>query len=284
MRSLSGKVRNIVFSVLVATVLCSVIGVHIASLAPGYDMPTKSQLEGRNYTEFPAINSKSVFGGKAQDAFESYVADRVVNRDTVLLSNAALQRSLIRVANCAFSYDVYPTYYGSDSLVCEPLQAVIEEPIKQKNNSAEHLEKMAQRFTSFMERHDDKRFAFYFVERVSTSKASPAFDLCTDVADYAYFKKHFIDKLPEACRVFDGSYHDTEEFFVDHFTTDHHWQVQGAVKAYQEIIKSFDKQPVEFSGYELVLENGFYGAMAREGLCVEGDGSNLYDVVYKRSP
>ena len=276
--------RDACFAAFVGLTLCAVIGVHFLAFVPGMAAPSKSVLEGRTYTAFPELKASSISNGSVQDALESYVADKVPMRDSVLLGNAAIQRTLIRIANAPVGYDVYPTFYGSDSLCFDPYQAVIEMPLKKSSASAEHIEKMAKRFSSFMKRHEDKRFAFYFVERVSTSQASPAYDLVSDVADYAYYKTHLIDKLPASCFTFDGSYDDTEEFFKDHFTTDHHWQVEGAFNAYEQIIRAFGKEPIKAQGFETVFPQGFYGAMAREGLCIEGDGSYVDDVVYERSP
>ena len=95
-------VRDTLFASIVALLLFSVIAVLLLGLIPGFEAPSKSVLEGRTYTAIPDMTASSIANGTAQSELESYVADKVPMRDTVLLGNAAIQRSLIRVANVHF--------------------------------------------------------------------------------------------------------------------------------------------------------------------------------------
>lgn len=280
-----GKVRNIIFVAVLALCVFSVLGYRAAVvLLPGQVTSTEaSVLEGRTYVEFPWITQETVSSGEFQSGFESYIADHVPERNSVLLANARAQRELIRVASKAFGYNVYPTYYGSEYLFYDQNGAVIDEPLNKFKVSLENATKVVKRCTRLTRKFKDKNFVYYFCDRSSTSMASPAHDLCSDVADYEYFRQNFLNLFPAGFKVVDGGYTDSNEFFSDHFTTDHHWQVQGAVKAYQSICQELGKEPIEFEGYKCVYPGPFYGSSARAGLCTDGGGSWIDDVVYDRS-
>ena len=257
----------------------------VASLLPEtVAAPKKSALEGRDYAQFPEMTVKTIAKGSFQSGFESYVADHVPLRNELLLANARVQRDTIRVANLAFGFDAYPTFFGSGYLYCRDYDALVDKPIKRSKNSVEHLEKVASRYSALVERHPDIRWVYYLADRSSTSLASPAHGLVSDAADYAYFREHFLDNLTDKCTVVDGGYVDPDEFFEDHFSTDHHWQIQGAVKAYERISAVFGNTPLDVKGYERVFAGPFWGSYARSGLYADGDGSYVDDVVYNRSP
>ena len=279
------KARNIIFVAIVALCMLSVLGYRAGvQLLPDTISSTESSyLEGRTYTEFPLATEEAVAAGEFQSGFESYVSDHVPQRDSVMLVNAKAQREAIRVASKMFGYDVYPTYYGSDYLFCDKYQAVVDRPLAKNEMSFEKATKVVKRCTRLTRKFKDKKFVYYFCDRSSTSAASPAHGLYSSVADYEYFRQNFLNLFPAGVKVVDGAYTDSDEFFEDHFTTDHHWQVQGAVKAYRAICEELGKEPVEFDGFECVYPGPFYGSSARAGLCAEGNGSWIDDVVYDHS-
>ncbi len=279
------KVLNIVFSILAVVVLLNVVANKAAhKIVPGYDPPQWTYLEGRNYQKLPSRSVASVLGGKFQSQFEQYVADLVPARDRVLGVNARLQRGCIEVANVPFGYDAYPTFFGSKFCYSPTYQSISESPFNKASFGKKTMGKAVDAYSDLIESHPDVSWVFFMPERAGTFCEMPASRLCSDMADYAYFKKVFLDELPSSCSIVDGSYSNLDDFFENYFKTDHHWQVPGAMRAYRSISEALGNECIEFGDVVEVFDGPYWGAAARNGNIVAGSGDVCYDVEFEQTP
>ena len=278
-----GQVRNIAFVAVAAACLLTVVVYKAAIYLTPLEDEESSTLEGRVYQNLPELTWESFESGEYQDDFEQFVADSVPGRDEVLLANAALQRSAIRLANLPFGFDAYPTFFGSDYVCIPSLGAVWAKSKTVEDVKQDDMDEWAEACSKVIETAPDVEWAFYLCDRSSVSEANPAALLSSDIADYSYLAEGFLTQLAGDCTVIDGSYTNTDDFAEDHYLTDHHWTIQGAMKTYQAIIEVFDKEALEFGEVYVAYEGPFWGSSSRSGLALPGGGDTVCDVEYDRS-
>lgn len=275
-------IRNLVFSLIIAVCLFSWIGNRVA-VDQGYaEYETESYLEGREFQTFPDLTSASFSEGTFQDEFEDYLCDHMPEHDDVILANAAMQRSIIALASLPFGFEAYETYFGSDYVYLPEYSAVLEMPMSTSDLTVESLNTYAEEYSALMEANPDIDWLVYICDRPSTTLANPAVVMSSDVADYEYIRENFLDLLPESCIVVDGSYTDSAEYCAEHYLTDHHWNIYGAIDAYEEIITALGKEAIDLSDVFVAYEGPFWGSEARSGLVLD-EGDVVYDVEYERS-
>ena len=279
----TGRARNIVFIAVIAACLLSVVVYKAIIYFTPLEEEESSALEARTYQNLPDLTWDLFSSGGYQDDFEQFVADSIPGRDAALLINAALQRSAISAANVPFGYEAYPTFYGSDYVVIPSLNAVWAKAKTTSTVTQADMDKWAGVCAEVIECAPDADWLFYLCDRSNISEANPAVTLSDNASDYSYITEGFLNLLPDSCIVVDGSYSDTEEFAEDHFLTDHHWSITGAMKAYESIIEALDKEPVKFGEVYVAYEGPFWGSCARMGLALVGDADMICDVEYEKS-
>lgn len=245
-----------------------------------------SFLEGRPRPDFPAITWSAVAEEKAQSAFDDAIAFGVPNRDETMLAHARRQRRLIGLAARLFGFSAWPTYYGSKFSRIARGDAVSEMPRKAGADDRELMEDAARRYAEAMSAHPELRWFFALVDTAPFSLAGPLHDYVGDPVDYGWFRKHFFPHLPKSCTVIDLGYEtgEVDAFNRDYFRTDHHWRIQGALRAYGRIAASLGIAPIAFEPPAPATAPEFYGSQSRDGLDADLPGDAIYDVAYARSP
>ena len=116
------KIRNIVLLVCASGLLCCTMGFKVLNKL-NIPVPSalqtnvkRSYLEGRPYTRLPSPSVDSFLSGDFQDDLESYTADALPLRETLLLGKASLQRLSISEMAALLGYDAYHTFFGSGYL------------------------------------------------------------------------------------------------------------------------------------------------------------------------
>lgn len=278
MLSLSNKL----FVFIVAVALFMPLGYRIGdAVVPGMSMPGESDLEGRTYQEKPELSAETVSSGTFQDDMEQMVADSVPKRKGVLVTNAALQRRLIEIANAPFGFEVYPTFYGSETAWDPSLRATMQIPQTKESTREEDLRGI-RAAASVMDGHPEINWAFYLPERSNISTVSPALALTRGSADYPYFENLLAESLPSSCNVISDEYASAEEYYRCYFRTDHHWQAEGGMRAYRKICDAFGKTPADCGDLFTAYEGAFYGSNDRNGL-VTAAHDTVDDIAYDTS-
>ena len=277
------RIRDIAFTAIVGLVLFAAIGnVAAAKLLPGYDIPEHSTLEGREYQHFPDIGAQTLLNHNFQNDFEQYVADRMLGRNTLLLANAKLQRTGIESANLLFRYPAYPTFYGGTNIVIPEYDATLNQPEEANAARRDELARCAEALGGMAQRHPDVSWYLAMPDRAETTMALPSHDLVATPADYQYYRKNFFKKLPEAFNIIDLGQKKAGSWFSKYYHTDHHWRIQGAIEAYDKVMKAMGRTPVEHTFFE-AYAGPFYGSFARTGLC-DINSDSIDDVAYEHDP
>lgn len=242
------------------------------------EQPSRSYLEGRRYTAAPSVSITSIKERSFQNQAESYLSDRIINRDSIILANASLQRRCIELANIPFGYEAYPTFYGSGYLVYPAMSMVYESPVKATSGLLEAVEKSKKSWNDFFVSNDDINWVVYMPERTRTASFLPSSEYYSDMADYAFWDSHFLTGLCPNGVVVSGEYYNLDDYLAHYYRTDHHWQIDGALAAYEELCEALGINPMSFSLSYKVNAGPFYGSASRNGLAVLVDADEVLDV------
>ena len=280
----SEKTRAVIFLCIVTGVLFFLL-IYLVLASVISELPKNGHLilEQRSATQCEALNIQTVANASFQQSFEKYASDALPMRDEVLLANAYVQRSCIQLANCVFSYDVYPAYYGcmqvysnTDGRICRMSYTQTEKFEKNLQTCADGLNNL--------EEYIPGKLVYCLPTNMPTSKLNPSSSLIPNVIDENYMQEKFLDKLDSRWLTFADTYDSIEEYSKNYFYSDHHWNINGAVKNYEQIMKLLEKEPVNFSdSYKVDSLKGFYGSYAREAMDLQVRADYISDVDYARS-
>ena len=276
--------RSIVFLVVVTAFFFSLFTyLVLAFFIPQLPCNEELYLEGRKATQCEALNIQTVADASFQQSFEKYASDALPIRDEVLLTNAYVQRSCIRLANCVFSYENYPTYYGSAYIHSQKDGRINRRSYTQTKDIKSKLSKCVQGLNDLGKIVPGK-LVFCLPARMSSSKINPTYSLMNKAIDEDYIQKHFFDNLDKRWNVYMDTYDSIEEYSKNYFYSDHHWNINGAVKNYERIMGFLERKALNFSNsYEVDYLPGFHGASARRGADLDGAEDHLLDVDYENS-
>ena len=240
-------------------------------------------LEERKATQCESLNMQTLIDSSFQESFEKYASDALPIRDEVLLANAYVQRTCIRLANCVFSYEVYPTYYGCVWIQSDSDGRVCREPHIKTDTLEENLEKCAAGFNSLSDSISGN-LVYCMPNKLGTSKLNPAYSLVNNAADEDWFTKYFLNNLNERWSAYIDTYDSLAEYSENYFYSDHHWNIDGAVKNYKRIMSLLKREALNFTdSYKVDYLPEFYGASARKGIDLDGTADYLLDVDYNHS-
>lgn len=244
-----------------------------------------SELEGRAYERFPAISIASIFDESFQASFNQYLSDSVLGKEHILLANAAIQRGAIEQSASIFGFEIYPSFYSSETLLDKTTGALMPMPIKQNSEYAPLFSQAAELLNAFAERHEDKKVFFYPVHRQEFSRFNSAYSLVSSVIDEEYMNEKMLSKLDGRVFPIDSCSASAEEYESIFYRTDHHWRTLGAYEAYEKTIRALmpQDQPVKLTGQIVWDSIPFFGSKSRTGLVDSIPPDFITDVSYPES-
>jgi len=262
------KARNITFIIVVAAVCLLIAGYKVVDkvgLLPAYfDNGKHSYLEGRQLEKFPKLTFTGFLSGELQDDLENYVSDNFPAREQAVLANAGLQGTSISIANLPFGFDAYPTYFGSDIVFSPETRSLHKIPSKMNENTEKMLAEAVEEYTA-LDRSDSANFVIYIPDRSYVSSANPAMQYVLNAFNREDIAAEFIDKLTTGPEILLDSHETTSDYLEHYFNSDHHWRMEGAYNAYEELAGVLDLQPLEVKE-KIVYDYDFFGSFCREGL------------------
>ncbi len=261
--------RNATFVALAFLVLALVIINVGGGMLGAWQLPKSSQLEGRDYIDMSKVsNLHSIRKGYFQSAADSFCADYVPARDDVLLANAELQRSIIKTARLPFGYDMYPSFYQSDRVICENLKAIYPLPLKKTEYDDDYWRRISDALEALVANTDaDINWRLALAERAEMTVSAPTHDLVANSADYYYMQEMLSKSVPSQFELVDLHIGDALEYARLYYRTDHHMQVLGSIDAIGRIMKSLGREPFDFGEGYVAFDGQSFGSNARVALC-----------------
>lgn len=275
------SVGQIAFVALVSCILLAPAGNIAESLLTGKE--PRSELEGRKRRKLVPVTWKTAATGKAQSVFDSWLVFSIPQRDNALLLHAKWQRKLIRLASRLFSFDVYPTFYGSKFAYIHGMKHIVAIPGKATRQRKKSFKSLAERYAVAMRAYPNVRWFFAYADMPNISSAGPFRHLINNPYSYDTRRKYFLKHLPAFCNVIDLGYSKGEAIYGDYFKTDHHWRIQGAIRAYSKIAYALGMNPIKFGAAVPVTNETFFGSYSRQSLKADVRADAIWDAPYARS-
>lgn len=269
------KIRNIIFTIIFCAFLLGPAGIFLSDKM-GIDLPTWMTAENAKYLEGGVSEAQvkknlSLEGFETeqlQTALESKVGNNIPFKAAALLGNAALQRGAIETSNCVFNWRGYPTYYGSEVLYDTELKALCSKPLSYSKDTKDDWEKFAQGVLSTAEEFSNKRFVIYVVQGDQTAPLNFAYDLMSDPImpnDCVSTMTKIIEDHSNVYIV-TKTYTSGDDYYRDFYKTDHHWDINGAYVAYEQLTQELDLDKTEMSTLVQIEDCNFNGSFSRRAL------------------
>ena len=268
------KIRNIVLLVCASGLLCCTMGFKVLNKL-NIPVPSalqtnveRSYLEGRPYTRLPSPSVDSFLSGDFQDNLESYTADALPLRETLLLGKASLQRLSISEMAALLGYDAYHTFFGSGYLHETEGNRLLAAPAKQSKKALNGLAASVDSINDFVASNPGYTYYFAMPYRSDVLGIGPLAGLVSEPLDAEFLQSRIFSRLSPDITQIDLMPSSYEKFKEDYFKTDHHWNIKGAYKAYCIINEAMGNASSTLPCGELLMfpTAQFYGSEARSGL------------------
>lgn len=268
------KIRNIVLLVCASGLLCCTMGFKVLNKL-NIPVPSalqtnveRSYLEGRPYTRLPSPSVDSFLSGDFQDNLESYTADALPLRETLLLGKASLQRLSISEMAALLGYDAYHTFFGSGYLHETEGNRLLAAPARQSKKVLNGLTASVDSINDFVASNPGYTYYFAMPYRSDVLGIGPLTGLVSEPVDAEFLQSRIFSRLSPDITQIDLMPSSYEEFKEDYFKTDHHWNIKGAYKAYCKINEAMGNASSTLLCGELLTfpTAQFYGSEARSGL------------------
>ncbi len=273
--------RDILVLVAALLVLCSLfggrIGAQLQALAGDWDssQSERSELENKTYAAFPGFDFQSFSTGDFQDDMETWAAQHVPVRDTLLLANASAQRLSIESANLLFGFECYPAFFGSGKVKVPGHEAVLSTLPEATQDDAQAADTLCARINELAARHPEVDFVYDDLITPNASTQNPSSSLVTNALDEDWARTHIEEKLSESVHVVADSIASEDELYGEWNATDPHWGIDRALESYGRIAQAAGLEDAGAGEKTRVVES-WQGANARSGLCLDYSDT-LYD-------
>lgn len=211
------------------------------------------------------LYTSSTFVGK----FERATSDQFPLRLTIIQFSKALERMIIKLAYSFTPDSVTPADMTRGIYFDAEHDQLIYAPTLFNETTRALIDERIMGYEDLIEKHPEQDFYLYYYEILENSKYHPLNPYFNE-ADKNQSIEYFEDKLPEGLHFKKFMLNGMDDHRKYYYRTDHHWNVYGLLRAYEEIYDMLSKdysdispmlkykKLVEFPGIE------FLGSMARE--------------------
>ena len=188
------------------------------------------------------LNVEGFASGKLQSALEIKIGNNIPLKYEALLGHSAAQRTFIKASNLIFGWNCYPTYYGSTKLYEPENDSLYRYPYDSNKKQLESFASFVELVDKAASAYPNKRFCVYLVDISQFALNNPGNPLVScdkmGVLDYADLANAQADS---SNLIFLGNEIPKSDNYHNYFyTTDHHWNGNGALRAYRSIASAID--------------------------------------------
>ncbi len=249
---------------------------------PGRFVEQYSLIEGRELNRFPGVDAlnfqvfktaaKRVLQGQPRDALELVTGhldqrsfeqkveeaarDQFPFRISWIQRSKALERGMIRMAYLFLDDPAIPADAASGLIVLRDGSMIDAKPAAFNADTISNLDSRIQNYRELMAGYPELNFYVYYIERFQSSTShplNPYFPEADRGQTFQYFEEH----KPEGLEVGKLSLNNLDDRLKYFYRTDHHWNIRGAWKAYEDI---YEMIAPHYSGISPMLElKGFQG-------------------------
>jgi hypothetical protein len=251
------------YNLILVLFFLTIFSVPVIWAIRGEVTPQKSLIEGRTLKVFPSLSVnnfeksvKQIFQGefsKARKLFfdqfisrtyqvkvEKATADQFPGRIHAIQAAKLVDRMIIELSYLPLDDVAIPTDMHSTLYVIKDKSLIIYGPARYNKSISDIIDQRIANYQTLINLNPDINFYLFYHQRLSYSKYNPLnkFYYNPDLGQaFTYFEKNMPAKLILG-KMMLSSFADHEKYY---YKTDHHWNVHGALQAY-DIIYGMLKQ------------------------------------------
>lgn len=275
--------RNFVLSLCFLTFLLGPCAMFALQKAGYDDLPFWISNESSLYLSGGTANTEvdlsldSYKSRQFQSACEAYLSNFIPARSLAILWNSAAQREFITISNAFFSWDWYPTYYGSRQIASSDYGFVVTPSPKLTNDTIAMLRNSADQYNSIAAENPNANIFLLIPDCALSSSFSS--ELRSPIMTRQTIQDYFSNSLDNSIHQVPFGIDDPEEYSRKYFATDHHWNIDGGYDAYVAIASSmgFHGEDLLRKGNALSFDAAFYGTQSRVGLDLSSGPDTIKD-------
>jgi hypothetical protein len=225
-------------------------------------------IEQGNYREAAEILINLYTSASFVNKFERATSDQFPFRMPIIQFSKALDRQIIKIAYSFLKDSAIPADMTSDIYYDRTNNQLVFSPNLFDEAAREAIDERINNYEDIIQSHPDKNFYLYYHQTLENSEFHPL------SASFTYSDKsqsigYFEENLPENLIVKKFMLEGMEDHLENYYRTDHHWNVNGILKAYGDI---HDMLASNYPGISPMLEHKdiikfpdieFLGLMAR---------------------
>ena len=216
------------------------------------------------------LSLSSIASGTLQAELETEVGNYIPCKGIAQLTNARLQRTAIALSSDLFRWDAYPTFYGSKYVYVPKDDVLLGLPGKATPGEIKKLQAGLEAYNSFASRHGNLDIAMYCVMNSDYLVDSPSSQYKSNPMNYSTLNAELLEKLV-GFRVIPANV-PYEDYIEQWYATDHHWNIDGAYRAYCDIVEQSPEWGLPYSnsarggGGLTIPDAQFRGSVSRSAL------------------
>jgi len=253
--------------------LISFFFLMISSVLPfwiirGQNPYERSWLEGRYLVDFQLLNRgfframKDLIHGNSETATNLFTQQFILRDFQKDMEKAALDqfpfrfnfiqiaksadRGVIDLAYAFLPDPAIPAGMQSEFFITRDHTAILYGPSLYEENTLRRIDSRIANYAALIEGFPDIHFYVYYIERIQNSPYHPLNGIAVNLERGQYFD-YFIENAPTGMVIdkFDiTSYEDHLKYF---YHTDHHWNIHGILRAYEEIYALLEQNFTDIS-------------------------------------
>ena len=225
-----------------------------------------SEMENRTLAQLPAVSAESVFSGRFESEYETYLTDQFVLRDKWIALRTAAERASLK-------QEVHDVYFAKDEYLIEKHAGVFTSDQAKANVNFMHT------FAGkYVPRLGEAHVSFMFVPnavKILESKLPPL----AAPYDEAVYLSQLKSVLPE------GTWFDAGQVLSSHadeqiyYRSDHHWTTLGAFYVFKAWAAQQGLGEVSENDYIVTrVTDSFSGTLASKiGIATRPDSIEIYE-------
>lgn len=196
-------------------------------------MGAKRIIQGRPLMAWQRAGEQ-FFNGVYQRSLENGVSDQFPLRATCIQLVYGLERSLIRLVYSTQPDVAIPVDMGRSGLYELLGKHLIFYPPRQVAQKQEYIDNTIARYNELVDKYPGINFYAYQINGLDYSDANPLqSDIYWGEASKSY--EYFLQNKPEELVTRRLEYSSLEEYLLFFFRTDHHWNIHGTLRGYEDI-------------------------------------------------
>jgi len=184
-------------------------------------------------------------GGSLQKKFDGAATDQFPFRMDLIKFAKSIDRWIIRLAYSLTNDNVIPADMTSDIYIMLDHDALILPPGRIDQNTYENIDIRLENYKTITSTYSEINFYIYYLESLQYSKYNPLnkyFAKADQGQSFTYFRENLTDKIQLKCMPLLS----LEDYLRKFYRTDHHWNTNGILEAYDGIYEILSRKKEDF--------------------------------------